>query len=281
MDLDLCHRLNPNSLCKNSAPVNDSEEVITASCPTPLSTCSFTKLFGSDQQNIKRARKYRCTTKRIRRLAEPKYSTRKYCENGERSGKAAIEIVRSFEEQTPVRIKLLAYPKVRQLVSSRDTYKNIVNRLWYERFEGLIRKSMLTMYSRLANVQMPEKIPHKKWTKADWERHCEWLKARACPRNPKKPPRIRRKKAPLKNLMDSINVLAIPKNPRGKYEPWCGYKSNVKESALMYEPTERILKLAHVEVDKSDNPNQFHWEVSSNAKKFMPSKKLFSKSPII
>jgi Testicular haploid expressed repeat len=262
----LCHHANSflDSI-KNDAREN--------SCQEDVNPCECVKIIGRDHLKSKRARKFRCN-KRIRRLAQPKTYTRKYCEDETKSGKAAVEIIRTFEEQTPVRIKLLAYPKVRRLVSSRDAYKGMIDREWYERFEGLIRRSMLTMYSRLANVQLPDQSCRKKWTKEDWKRHCEWLKKRALPKMQIHQPAMIRKKVPISALVASMFVLSRPRKPRNKFHPYCGYQSPVKDSALSYEPSDRILKLAAPKhpKDEDDDEEVFEpFQVNPRALKFQPS----------
>lgn len=244
-----------NSLCKRSPPRTLCKNIV-----------------GRDHLKMKRARRFRCKSKRIINLAQPQYLTEKYSEQILPQKKTSVEIVRAHEEQTPVRINLLAYPKVRKLISSREAYKGVVDKQWYGRFEDLIKRSMFTMYSRLANVQLPEKSQRNKWTKADWQRHCEWLKKRALPKREKHPQPVERKKVPLSDLIASMHELSRPRNPRSKYSERCGFISTVKSSAKLYEPTERILKLAAPKFQKDevdeDDLGPFH--VNPNALSFKP-----------
>lgn len=262
----LCHQVNSLSNCNNVGAIHPPCQ--------DVNPCECSEIIGSDHLKEKRARRFRCKSKRIRKLAQPKILTRKYCEEETKSEKTAVEIIRTFEEQTPVRIKLLAYPKVRKLVSSRDAYKGIIDKEWQERFENLIRRSMLTMYSRLANVQMPDASSRKKWTREDWLRHCEWLKKRAIPKMPKHPPQPKRKKVPITALINSMYLLSRPRQPRDKFRPYFGYSSPVKDSALSYEPSNRIMQLAVPKHPKNEEDEEEidPFQVNPRALKFQPSK---------
>lgn len=252
---------------------NPSDDEASGRCLKP---CNCAKIFGRDHLKSKRARKFRCKSKRIVCLAQPKYNTQKYCVDETASGKPAVEVTRTFEEQIPERIKFLAYPKVRKLVSSRDALKGIVDKQWYDRMERLIQRSMLTMYSKMANVKLPEKFQkHQKWTKADWQRHCEWLQKRAIPKNLRTFSTMEetQKRVPLEDLLESIQHLSRPRLPRPKYRPRCGYQSTVKPTALSYKPTERTLKLAGPKQRDIDDDEDFQpFQVNPNALKFEPSK---------
>lgn len=270
----LCRQVNADAECQDIFEGDDKP----FKCQATKKSCNCSKIFGCDHLKKKRARKFRCYSKRIQHLAQPKYVSQKYSAEETVNGKAAVEVIRTYEEQTPVRIKLLAYPKVRKLVSSREAYRNIVDKEWYDRFHELIQRSMLTMYSRMANVQLPDRSVCKKWTKADWQHHCEWLKKRAIPKVPKELPAMKRKKVPLNVLMASMFELSKPRNPRSKFHNRCGYKSSVKLATLSYKPTERVLKLAepkHPKVE-DDEEELEPFQVNPRALTFKPSKFLMS-----
>lgn len=254
--------------CEGNSSSDSASESIT--CPTKL--CDCVQIVGHDHLKSKRARRFRCKNKRIRQLAEPKNFNQKYCDEVMmRNTKTAVEIVRPNEEQLPMRIKMLSYPKVRKLISSRDTYKSLVER---ERFENLIRRSMLTMYSRLANVHPPCESKQEKWTKADWERHCEWLKTRALPKMPKSPPPAKSgKKVPIQQLLMSMYALSRPRHPSQKYRPRCGYVSTVKASAQVYMPSERVLQLALPKVKDADDDDSDPFQIKPEALKAKPCKR--------
>lgn len=145
----LCKSYDPYAGCENAAPLSavDSNE----KCDS-VTKCPKIK---KDSFCSRRPKKYNCN-KRIKRLSVPRSYTSKYC--AEVPAKSSIvEVIKANEEQTPVRIKLLSYPKVRKLISSRDQYRDYIDAAWYKRFDVLIKKSMHTLYSRLANVQYPER----------------------------------------------------------------------------------------------------------------------------
>lgn len=236
------------------------------------------EIFGSHHLAKKRAKKFRCRSKRIRLLSQPKHSTPKYVSEPQLLIQKNIEIVRPYHDPLPTRIKLLAFPKVRKLLASRDAYRGQIERERIVRIENLASRSMLTMYSRLANVQMPSKQPQKtKWTREDWARHCEWLRKRACPKREILPPRIKRSKVPLKKLKASIQQLSQPRYYREKFLPSFGFESIVKDSAKLYEPTERIIKLSEPKklVDDDAYDNEFDpYQVNQNALTYKPTTRI-------
>ena len=263
-------------LCRQVVPGVESEQEFyeegdASRLQEPTMLCDCTKIIGRDNLKTNRARKFYCKSKRIRYLSQPKNFNKKYSEKESTQGKL-VEVTRAYEEQTPVRIKLLAYPKVRKLVPSRDANK--VDKQWYKRFEDLIQRSMLTMYSRMANVQLPDKTQRNKLTRSDWKRHLEWLKKRALPKTEMKPQPIKRNKVPLNDLMETMFVLSRPRFISSKYRPRIGYVSSVKYSAKCYEPTERIRKLAEPKHRKfKDDDDEFEpFQVNPNALTFKPSK---------
>lgn len=235
------------------------------------------EIVGSDHLVVKRARKFRCRSKRIRLLATPKHLTPKFFKPPEMKIGKTIEITRPYENLLPTRIKLLAFPKVRKLLASHDAYRGMIKRERLKRIENLASRSLLTMYSRLANVQIPLKQQRTaKWTKEDWARHCEWLQKRACPKIERQPRRIKRKNVPLKKLLVSIYHLSMPRHQRTKYLPPHGYESVVKESAKIYEPTKRIITLS---VPKKIHANEEEggtedYGVDPNALTYKPTRRI-------
>lgn len=239
--------------------------------------CDCSKIVGKDHLKEKRARKFKCRSKRIRNLAEPKWVTPKCCGEQLPAKGPAIEVIKLEVEQTPVRIKMLSYPKVQKLVASRNAYKQIVDKQWFDRLGTYIQKSMLTMHSRLGNCQLPGAAQtQKKWTKADWTRNCEWMKKRALPKKIKRPPVVKRKRVPIESLLVSIDNLSKPRNPAKKYRFRCGYVPAVTEAAQLYTPTERILKLAlpknPVVIDEDMDEIIAPFSVNPRALEYQPSK---------
>lgn len=112
----------------------------------------------------------------------------------------------------------------------------------------------------------------KRWGKDDWERHCEWLKKRACPKIPKEAPRIINKRAPLEKLMVSAYTLSQPRHPRKKYEKVYEYPSLISKRAKNYVATERIAKLSKPKNPKDENEELYNpFKVNSKAKHFKTS----------
>ncbi|CAO1421289.1 unnamed protein product [Diamesa tonsa] len=260
----LCKSYDPYAGCENTEPLSPVESIeecdLVTKCPAikKNSLCS------------RRPKKYNCN-KRIKHLAVPRSYTSKYCTESPVKS-SIVEVIKANEEQTPVRIRLLAYPKVRKLISSRDQYRDYIDAAWFKRFDVLIKKSMHTLYSRLANVQYPER---KRWEKEDWERHCEWLKKRACPKIPKEAPRIIRKRAPLESLMVSAYSLSQPRHPQPKYKKVYEVPPVVPERVKTYVATERIAKLAKPKHPKDDSEVEFDpFKVNSNAKLFKTTERL-------
>lgn len=235
-------------------------------------------------------KKLRCRSKRLQNLAKPKLITPKYssCNTSSIENKFKVQIV--SEEQTPVRIKMLSFPKVRKLVATRREFDGVVDEEWNERLKELIDKSKLTLYSRLANVTLLP-APHgqlvKKWTPADWQRHNEWLKKNAEPKPifvaKEQPPKSvymkrYRQKSTDEDLDEAMDRLAKPRHPRKKFRPFCGYKSTVETSALKYKISERTLKLSTKTV-KSPPQDEAQVErdpfsVNVDALKAKPSKRI-------
>lgn len=225
----------------------------TRKCSASQAICDCAKIFGHDHLKSRRARKFRCKSKRIRRLAQPKQVAKKFDEEKIEPRNLASE---ARESCASPRIQMLAYPKVRKLVSTREAIKAMDDKKWQERFEKLIQRSLLTNYSRLAHVHLPSKKVRDKWTRDDWVRHCEWLRERALPKSSLKTLPSKRKKVPLSELMDSIHALSKPRNPRSKFRRRCGYESTVKETALIYNPSPRVLVLAQPKHPKDDDDDE-------------------------
>lgn len=241
------------------------------------------------QQRI--PKKFRCRSKRLQNLAKPKLITPKFssCNTSSIDNKFKVQII--SEEQTPVRIKMLSFPKVRKLVATRREFDGVVDEEWNERFKELIDKSKLTLYSRLANVTLPPashgQLVKKKWTHADWQRHSEWLKKNAEPKPifvaKEQPPKSvymkrYRQKSTDEDLDEAMERLARPRHPRKKFRPFCGYKSTVETSALKYKISERTLKLSTKTIksppQEESQADHDPFSVNVDALKAKPSKRI-------
>lgn len=266
-------------------------------CPSKKlkASCDFSNFAGNSHRKSMMAKKFRCRSKRLKNLARPKFVTPKFSSLGNAvESKSKVQII--SEEQTPVRIKMLSFPKVRKLVATREEFDGIVDLEWTERFRNLIDQSKATLYSRLANVRPPVPVKRtstmRKMTPEDWKKHKEWLAKRAEP----KPVYTPKEEKPQRSIfmknyrpkdtdedfdLDSaMNRLSTPRNPRKKFEPECGYKSAVEASALLYNTSERIKKLAVKttktlpETEESSPADYDPFSVNPMALKSKPSKRI-------
>lgn len=247
-------------------------------CSSSLNLHKFscTHYFGSDHLKEERAKKFRCPSRRIHVLAQPKYLTRRVLQPNPKVKK--VQVVKEYE--LPTRIKMLSVPKVRRLVASLDEYKNFIDTHRIRNYDDLIQKSIRTMYSRLANVQLKKKRKPKKWTKEEMERHCKWMQKRALPKVIKTDPTMPRKAVPLKKLQHSIFNLSRPRFPRQKYRPSYGYKSTVKNYSTVYTPSRRLLELANPKpIFRDDDDYDYEYfnafQVKPEALKYTISKRYF------
>lgn len=91
---------------------------------------------------------------RINQLAVPRIVTRPYCRPVVDLSKRPIELVRPPCIST--RLEQLALPPIRLLVSAYDMYRSTMDPKRLNKFNYHLQKSMLSMYSRLANAKLPE-----------------------------------------------------------------------------------------------------------------------------
>lgn len=120
-------------------------------CNCPLVNCEF-----SGQKKPTMVRKYR-TSRRTHKLSKPKCRTAKFYERPVSQYGRTIQMIRAYQEPyASTRLQQLAIPKVRKLIAARDAYRRYINRCWYDRFGKRIKRSMFTVYSRLANVRLPD-----------------------------------------------------------------------------------------------------------------------------
>ncbi|XP_037943462.1 uncharacterized protein LOC119676295 [Teleopsis dalmanni] len=109
-----------------------------------------------------------------------------------------IELIR-MDKAERTRTTQLALPQVRKLLLSQKA----LNKLWENPFRNyilnrLIRSSLFSLYSRLANVQPPkEPVKIHKWDKDEWKVHRKYLKKLARHKVPPPVPKIIRKRMPL------------------------------------------------------------------------------------
>ncbi|KAI9584490.1 uncharacterized protein LOC119634513 [Glossina fuscipes] len=151
----------------------------------------------------------------------------------------SIEISR-LDERKHTRTEQLAYPKARQLLLFKEEAYNLFDPFRNANYNRLIRKSLFSMYSRLANVQPPQKrkiIP--KWDRKEWARHTAKLNKLAKPKKPKKIPREPSKRMPLKS-MKRFKYLAEPKKHELLEKPeW-----TITDVMYRYKASKRLIDLS-------------------------------------
>ncbi|TMW53457.1 hypothetical protein DOY81_001455 [Sarcophaga bullata] len=124
--------------------------------------------------------------------------------------KKHIQIIH-LEQRQQTRTEQLAFPKARQLFLFKEEVKGLFPPERLLNLNRLIRKSLFSIYSRLANIKPPmERIPIPKWDKKEWADHKKKLSKLARPKVPKKPPKLPVKSMPLKQ-MRRYKYLARPK----------------------------------------------------------------------
>ncbi|XP_055593321.1 uncharacterized protein LOC129744695 [Uranotaenia lowii] len=183
-------------------------------CNCPVVNCEFSDV----QQPERKPRSYR-TTRRIRRLAKPKQCTRKFHPRPVTQYGRTIERIQAYKEPyASTRLQQLALPKVRKLIAARDEYRKFIRKCWFDRFGKRIKRSMFTVYSRLANVQLPPERPKPvKMSPEQWKKHQQWLAKNALAKVAKKPKIKARKKMTIDDLWVRIVLLSVPRAPRTKF----------------------------------------------------------------
>ncbi|XP_065088925.1 uncharacterized protein LOC135710333 [Ochlerotatus camptorhynchus] len=204
-------------------------------CKCPMVNCEF-----SGQEKPTMVRKYR-TSRRIHKLAKPKCRAAKFYQRPVSQYGRTIQMIRAYQEPyASTRLQQLAIPKVRKLIAARDAYRRFINRCWYDRFGKRIKRSMFTVYSRLANVQLPAtKSKSAKMTPEQWQQHQQWLSKNALPKPLKRPIMKLRRRLPLSELLDRILSLSAPRWERQKFTRPAKLRP-VKPGALKATASDRL-----------------------------------------
>uniref|UniRef100_A0A023EQJ5 Putative testicular haploid n=1 Tax=Aedes albopictus TaxID=7160 RepID=A0A023EQJ5_AEDAL len=208
-------------------------------CNCPLVDCEF----SGQQRKVSTTRKYR-TSRRIRKLAKPKCRGAKFYQRPVSQYGRTIQMIRAYQEpHASTRIQQLALPKVRKLIAARDAYRRFINRCWYDRFGKRIKRSMFTVYSRLANVHLPSTESKLiKMTPEQWKQHQQWLSKNAQPKPLKKPETKSRKRMPLIQLLDRVMDLSTPRWKCNKYDGPAKFRA-VLPGALKATASDRVKAL--------------------------------------
>ncbi|XP_055904430.1 uncharacterized protein LOC129940193 [Eupeodes corollae] len=209
--------------------------------------------------------------RRLRNLASPKNIVPKVkpIETYQLDNSIKTEIIRELPGMT--RTQQLAYPRVRNILPIRKYFRNILGRRRLQVLNTTLKKSMLSVYSRLADCQPPEeKKPVQKWTEKEWTAHRRYLHNLAQPKKKFKPPKqVHMWKDIL--IMNRFKYLCKPKDrpevPAPKWELTKGLKN--------YEPTEIILRLSKPkEIDENVHHQSLPVKIPHGALKYKPTERI-------
>ncbi|XP_050088088.1 uncharacterized protein LOC126572648 [Anopheles aquasalis] len=193
---------------------------------------------------LRRTKRYK-TTRRIRYLARPRRVRQKFFQRPVLARRQETEIIRSYQEPyASRRIQQLALPRVRSLLVVRQHYGRLLCKERKKQLNKWITKSVLTIYSQLASVELPEHPAPKIMTMEDWQRHAQWLTRNACHREPHASPKPPINRKPLAELLDRVESLSVPRYSRKKVTGKEPKMPAVKPAALKATPSEHVLKLA-------------------------------------
>ncbi|CAD6994253.1 uncharacterized protein LOC101449987 [Ceratitis capitata] len=251
-------------------------------CIAPLAVAAEHMCFFPElrSQYSKLLERYQCMVtknKRIWALAEPKrqtgkYQTPCYCPD---TGNRKVEIVR---DDTPSRTRTeqLSFPPVFRLMQlkERDSFKSFSNQRKCT-VNRMLRKSMLSLYSRLSNKQPPAKKENpKKLTEAEEALRQERWKRLSKPRPD--PSKEQEKKKALKPEKQEKQT-KLPKGfgfmQKGKgggsslrrfknlskpkqYEPDEPKEWVLTNNMKYYTPSERIIKISKPRIYESFDPEE-------------------------
>ncbi|XP_058122372.1 uncharacterized protein LOC131293194 [Anopheles ziemanni] len=197
---------------------------------------------GKQKRKLKRYR----TSRRIQYLAKPRKLNRKYQPQPVQRFATGTEVCRPYNEPfASKRLQQLAEPHVRKLVAAQEEYRRFIARNRQEQLEKRIKKSIFTVYSRLANVQLPDASDLKGMSPAEWQKHRDWLTRNAQPKQPPATEQPKRDRKPLAALLNRIESLAAPRSTRSKFG--LGKEQKVpaaSPAAMKATPTDHVVKLA-------------------------------------
>lgn len=175
-----------------------------------------------------------------------------------------IEIIRDPPVHT--RTEQLAYPPSRKLVPVLEGFKNTLGRRRFQVLSLTLKKSLFSMYSRLANCQPPkEKCRPRKWSKREWAMHRRALNRLAHPKKVFRPPKQVHMWKDI-SIMDRFRYLCKPKS---RYEA-SPYVWILTKGVRRYKATAKIKELSKPkQLDPQFVPNQFPLKVNPRAKLYI------------
>ncbi|ALC47394.1 CG6332 [Drosophila busckii] len=179
-----------------------------------------------------------------------------------------IEIVPA---QFPVytRTEQLALPTVRRLTYRRQDAISKGDKIGESILNRWLRYSILSLYSRLGNVQpMKKPIKKKKQTRKQKIRHAEYISKLAVPKVPLKPPKPERKAGQINERR--IKKLSRPKTYVEDIKPDWEFTKGMRK----YKASDRI-KIISTPVDRPNvHVNENPGKISPNALKYKPSERI-------
>ncbi|XP_053677737.1 uncharacterized protein LOC128727819 [Anopheles nili] len=230
----------------NATPEAAEKSFLYTPCHCPIGE----KLRQQQQHQHIRCEKPRMPTvhrasRRIRYLAKPRNARGRYEPRVIARLPKQTEVCHSYKEPyASKRIQQLALPHVRKLVAAQQEYRRFIARRQQDQLEKRIKKSIFTVYSRLANVQLPAVDKLKGMSPEEWQKHQDWLARNAQSKQAPSPVQQRRDRKPLAELINRIESLSEPRNARKKYTGQEKQGPAAKPAAMKALPSEHVTKLA-------------------------------------
>uniref|UniRef100_A0A182M416 Uncharacterized protein n=1 Tax=Anopheles culicifacies TaxID=139723 RepID=A0A182M416_9DIPT len=187
----------------------------------------------------------RRVSRRTQYLAKPRMPRARYEPRAVNRSTKQTEVCRTYKEpNASKRIQQLALPHVRKLVAAQQEYRRFIDRRRQDQLEKRIKKSIFTVYSRLANVTLPEIDKLKGMSPDEWQKHQEWLTRNAQPKQAPAPEEPKRERKPLTALINRIESLSEPRYARKKFTGPEKAGPAAKPAALKAMPSDHVAKLA-------------------------------------
>ncbi|XP_035916279.1 uncharacterized protein LOC118513965 [Anopheles stephensi] len=212
--------------------------------------CPVGKLLHQQQQQQVRCEKPRMPTvhrvsRRTQYLAKPRLPRCRYEPRAVARGPKQTEVCRAYKEPyASKRLQQLALPHVRKLVAAQQEYRRFIARRQQDQLEKRIKKSIFTVYSRLANVRLPSVDKMKGMSPEEWQKHQDWLVRNAQPKQAPAPDEPKRERKPLAVLINRIESLSEPRFARKKFTGPGKPGPAAKPAALKAMASDHVAKLA-------------------------------------
>ncbi|EDO63616.1 AGAP007785-PA [Anopheles gambiae str. PEST] len=207
--------------------------------------CPAEKLLRQQQVRCEKPRMPHRVSRRTQYLAKPRNARGRYEIRAVNRSTKQTELCRSYKEPyASKRIQQLALPHVRKLVAAQQEYRRFIARRQQDQLEKRIKKSIFTVYSRLANVQLPAVDKLKGMSADEWQKHQDWLVRNAQPKQAPAPEPPKRERKPLAALIGRIDSLSEPRFARKKFAGQEKPGPAAKPGALKAMASDHVTKLA-------------------------------------